>query len=202
MVRATQELRAASRGPLAKPVEQKAQRPSFQQLYENLHKNEVGAVTWPRRTLTGKREVLALLLPSVGSDEEMGGDPPVFVAGQVLVRTVLRLEPLFGDVLPRWYVPDEHVEDSKVLLRALRMQAIDSALAVLRALCHCGAEAVLAVGEGVLPLLVVLHRSLRFQAYIARSRAGSVGRCSSQGAVCFTASALYAPSLRGLTGSG
>ena len=75
-----------------------------------------------------------------------------------MVRTVLRLEPLFGDELPRWYVPDEHIEESKTLLRPFRMQAIDGALAVLRALCHSEVEAILAVGEGVLPLLVVLHR--------------------------------------------
>ncbi len=59
------------------------------------------------------------------------------------------------------------------LQRHFRMQAIDGALAILRALCHSGAEALLVVGEGVLPLLVVLHRALRFQAYVARRVTGA-----------------------------
>ena len=103
----------------------------------------------------------------------MGGDPPVFAAGNVMVRTVLRLEPLFGDELPRWYVPEENIEETKSLQRPFRMQAMDGALAVLRALCHSGAEALLAIGEGVLPLLVILHRAFRFQAYVARRVTGA-----------------------------
>ena len=105
---------------------------TFLQQHSQIVREEVSATSWPRRTLTGKREVRALLVPSISSEEEMGSDPPVFVAGQVLVRTVLRVEPLFGDELRRWYVPEEYIEEVKGLQRPFRMQALDGALAVLR----------------------------------------------------------------------
>ncbi len=55
----------------------------------------------------------------------------------------------------------------------MKLQLYDSALALLRALSHSGAEALLCVGEALGPALVLLHRSLRHDAYAARRVTGA-----------------------------
>ena len=71
------------------------------------------------------------------------------------------MAPLFGpEEATRWYVPEEHVEGIVVLQKRMKLQLYDSALALLRAISHSGAEALLCVGEALGPALVLLHRSL------------------------------------------
>ena len=45
----------------------------------------INAVVTPRRTLTGKREVYAVLAPSVGTDDTLSEVLPCAMMGEVLV---------------------------------------------------------------------------------------------------------------------
>lgn len=57
------------------------------------------------------REIDAVYLPSIGSDDALAESLPVVISDEVIVRARVRLAPPFGDdENSRWYVPQEHVE--------------------------------------------------------------------------------------------
>ena len=56
----------------------------------------VVAKQFQMRTLTGRREVRGVVLPSVGITSTMKDPLPTFATPEVIVRSVLKVEPLFG----------------------------------------------------------------------------------------------------------
>ena len=93
-----------------------------------------------------------VVLPSVGITSTMKDPLPTFATPEVIVRSVPKVAPLFGgEGEPRrWYVPVDIADPTR--LKRVRTQIFDSFLAVLRALHETGAEALLTVGEGALPV--------------------------------------------------
>jgi hypothetical protein len=120
------------------------------------------------RTPSGRRGVYAIFLPSVGIDSTMNDELPVLVTEEVIVRTRVRVEPLFGteDEPRRWYEP---IADHTVAtLKRMKLQIFDSMLHVLRAVYQLGAEAIVTTGEGFAPVWAMLSDALRTEAYDTR----------------------------------
>ena len=112
-------------------------------------------------------------MPSVGTREGVSGELPHFLAGEVLVRAKARLRPLFNpEEVDRWYVPEEHRDRDPKKIRKLKNQLGDSMLAALRCCRQLGCEAILAQGEAIGPLLVMMNAESRWRMYGSRRVTG------------------------------
>lgn len=132
-------------------------------------KNQTLALT-PARTPSGRRVARALWLPSVGLELTPTQELPVVLAPQVLVHTVMRVDPLFEhDGLSRWAKPlDDDDRKSAVSLRRLRAHYCDSALHILRLANQMKVDALLCQGEASIPAIVIMNEAARNLAYSLR----------------------------------